>query len=52
VKGSDASTAWERLEGSSENGWEERRRIASVIVGWKRPPWEEYALRCVGRTWP
>lgn len=23
------------------NGWEERRRIASVMVGWKGVPWGE-----------
>lgn len=42
-----------RLCGVGEKGCEERRRIACVIVGWKRPPWMgEYALRWVGRTWP
>ena len=29
-----------------------RRRMACVMVGWKRPPWGEWAVRCVGRTWP
>lgn len=33
-------------------GWEERSRMACVIVGWKRPPNLEYAARCVGRVWP
>jgi hypothetical protein len=27
--------------GVREKGCEERRRIAWVIVGWKRPPWAE-----------
>lgn len=41
----------ERGEEVEEKGWEERRRIACVIVGWKRPPWTgEYAPRWVGRT--
>lgn len=34
------------------NGARERRRIACVIVGWKRPPWGECARRWVGRVWP
>lgn len=38
VKGSEVSIAWERFAGGCENGWEERRRIAWVIVGWNRPP--------------
>ena len=43
----------EREEMVEEKGWEERRRIACVRVGWKRPPWTgEYAPRWVGRTWP
>jgi len=37
---------------SFEKGWEDRRRIAWAIVGWKGPPCCEYADRCVGRTWP
>lgn len=28
-----------------EKGWDDRRRIAWVIVGWKRPPCGEYAER-------
>lgn len=44
--------AW-KSEGIVEKGWEERRRIACVMVGWKRPPlMGEYARRWVGRTWP
>jgi len=32
-------------------GWAESRRIACVIVGWKRPPWRgELAPRWVGST--
>jgi hypothetical protein len=31
---------------------EERRRMASVKVGWKRPPWGECLSLWVGRTWP
>jgi hypothetical protein len=30
----------------------ESRRMAWVMVGWKRPPNCEWAERCVGRTWP
>lgn len=42
-----------RSEEVVEKGWGERRRIAWVMVGWKRPPWTgEYAQRWVGRTWP
>jgi len=33
-----------------EKGWDDRSRIAWVIVGWKRPPCIEYAPRWVGRT--
>jgi len=43
VKGSDSRD--ERIEeeglGGVEKGWDERRRIAWVITGWKRPPWME-----------
>ena len=47
------TSGFDRLDWEAENGGEERRRIAWVIVGWKRPPCAgEYALRCVGRTWP
>jgi hypothetical protein len=35
-----------------EKGWEERRRMAWVMVGWKSPPYAECAARWVGRTWP
>lgn len=34
-------------------GWEDRSRIAWVMVGWKRPPsFGEYRPRCVGSTCP
>ena len=35
-----------------ENGCADRRRIACVMVGWKRPPYSEYFVRCIGRVWP
>jgi hypothetical protein len=37
---------------SSKNGPRERSRIACVMVGWKRPPNGEWAVRCVGSTCP
>lgn len=37
--------------GMVKGGWE-RRRTASVMVGWKGPPWGEWARRWVGRVWP
>lgn len=37
---------------SSRKGPRDRRRIACVMVGWKRPPNVEWADRWVGRTWP
>jgi hypothetical protein len=40
------------LGSEAENGWAERRRIAWVMVGWKRPPCGEYLVRCIGRVWP
>lgn len=39
-------------DGEVGGGGAERRRMACVIVGWKRPPKGEWARRCVGRTWP
>jgi hypothetical protein len=29
-----------------------RRRITWVIVGWKMPPYFEWAIRCIGRVFP
>lgn len=40
----DSFESWESREDSSRMAW--------VIVGWKRPPWGECMLRCVGKTWP
>lgn len=40
------------VEEGTEYDWEERRRIACVIVGWNRPPKGECWSRWVGRTWP
>jgi len=37
---------------ASMKGPRESNRMAWVIVGWKRPPYSECILRCVGRTWP
>ncbi len=47
--GSVDSIVWRRIEfgvvcrlfEGLEKGWEERRRIACFMVGWKRPPWGE-----------
>ena len=41
----------EEEEGVEKGGWESRR-TASVMVGWKRPPWGEWARRWVGSVWP
>lgn len=38
------------LVGVVVKGAAERSLIASVIVGWKRPPYMECFLRWVGRT--
>jgi hypothetical protein len=40
------------LGSEEENGCADRRRIACVMVGWKRPPYCEYFVRCMGRVWP
>jgi hypothetical protein len=37
---------------SSKNGPRESKRIACVMVGWKRPPNDECAERWVGKTCP
>ena len=29
-----------------------RRRITWVMVGWKMPPYLEWAMRCIGRVLP
>lgn len=38
--------------GGAVKGARERRRMACVMVGWKRPPWGEWARRWQGRVWP
>jgi hypothetical protein len=40
------------LGSEEENGCADRRRIACVMVGWKRPPYGEYFVRCIGSVWP
>lgn len=58
VKGSERSAVLSdflALVGCScswRNGPRESSRMASVTVGWKRPPYCEYWPRCVGRSCP
>lgn len=40
------------LDSEEENGCAERRRIACVMVGWNKPPYCEYFVRCIGRVCP
>lgn len=64
VKGSGMSTAegvarevTGEVRGAGEKpgcvkGWEDKRRMACVREGWKRPPCGECLRRWQGRTWP
>lgn len=45
---------WEVFGFGSEDeyGCAERRRIACVMVGWNKPPYCEYFVRCIGKVCP